>query len=441
MAPFPPISPGRARTASLACSALYSRAVPLRVLHLSSYDANGGAARAAYGLHRAMLGQGVSSQLLVGRKGTDDPTVKAGGKTRFLVAGELDRRLWRLQRSSVVTWRSPARFGSISADQINRSGADVVNLHWVTDGFLSIEQIGRIELPIVWSMYDMWPFAGTEHYGADTPDARWRTGYTKTNRPADESGFDLDRWAFERKVRQWTAPRHTAPMHMVPASTWLADAVKSSALMRDWPVTRIPHVVDTDVFAPMPKEDARRAIGVPEDAPTVVFLASAGIGDHRKGWDLLAEAMPPVVAELPNLQVVVVGPVPDDATRAVAEQQTKARIHWHGTVDSSEALRTLYCAGDVTAVPSREDNMPLTAMEAQSCGRSVVAFDIGGLPDIVEHGETGYLAKPFDTADLAGGLIAELTSTTSGEAARARALKTWSPASVVPRYLKIYSQH
>ena len=411
-----------------------------KVLHLSTYDANGGAARAAHALHRAMVSQGVESRMHVARKGTDDPTVTSGDPKRFLVASELDRRLWLLQRSPVTTWRSPARFGSLTADRINRSSADVVNLHWVTDGFLTVEAIGRIDKPIVWSMYDMWPFAGTEHYGADTPDARWRTGYTKANRPADESGVDLDRWTYERKLAHWRT--RTAPMQMVPASTWLEQAIRASSLMGDWPITRIPHVVDTDLFAPMDAGEARAKLHLPTGRPTVLFLASAGIGDHRKGWDLLAEALPAVAKEHTNLQVVVVGPVPDDEQREQAERQTDVDIHWFGTADSSAVLRLLYCAADVTAVPSREDNMPLTAMEAQSCGRPVVGFAIGGLPDIVADGVTGHLARPDDTDDLVRALTQALdpqTEEATRQAARDRALATWSPQAVVPQYRAIYA--
>ena len=350
------------------------------------------------------------------------------------MASLLDRQLWRLQRSPTVTWRSPARFGTLSAREINASDADVVNLHWVTDGFLSVDEIGRITKPVVWSLYDMWPFAGTEHYGADTPDARWRTGYTKANRPADESGLDLDRITWEAKRRSWVRP-----MHVVPASTWLADSVRASALMGSWPIHRVPHVVDSAAFSPMPSAEARARLGLPTDIPLVLFLASAGIHDARKGFDLLEQALPAVRHEHPDVAVVVVGPVEPSYT-----SPSSTPLLWHGPVQGHEALRLLYCAADVTAVPSREDNMPLTAMEATTCGRPVVGFDIGGLPDIVRHQQTGYLAAPFDTDQLAEGLAQALSDSLHAQAwshqARDHAVATWSAGAVVPQYLDIYRQ-
>ncbi len=409
--------------------------MPPRILHLSTYDANGGAARAAYALHRAMVAEGLDSTMRVAVKTVDDPTVQGPPPSRFgkfARAQFADRQLWKLQKSPRKTWRSPARFSTITADEINRSPYDVINLHWVTDGFLSIKEIGKVEKPIVWSLYDMWPFAGTEHYGADEPNARWRWSYTKANRPTDESGFDLDRSTWELKSQLWTRP-----MTIVPASSWLEESVKGSSLMRHWPITRIPHVVDCDVFAPMDMNEARTKLGLPLGVPLILFLASAGIHDQRKGWDLLDEALVQVRASVPDIEVVIVGP-PSPGY----ESTSGAKIHWRGSINGNESLRLHYCAADLTAVPSREDNMPLTAMEAQSCGRPVIAFSVGGLPEIVDHAVSGFLAKPFDSALFAQSILNALLHIESGEGleqhARERALKTWSARVVPAEYLSMY---
>ena len=353
-----------------------------------------------------------------------DSTLLTAHGRKYALASRADMALWSLQRSPIATWRSPARFGSLSAREINATDADIVNLHWVTNGFLSIEEIGKITKPLVWSLYDMWAFCGTEHYGVDSKDARWREGYAKENRPHEETGLDIDRTAWERKRKLW----HAAPV--VPASTWLTRAAQDSALMRDWPITRIPHVIDTSDFTPTQSSAT---------APTIVFLSSAGIDDQRKGFDLLEQALPVVAQRIPGLRLSIVGPRQEDKLTAAG-----VPIDWIGTIDGNEALRAAYCSGDVVAVPSREDNMPLTAMEAQTCGRPVVAFKIGGLPDIVSHHETGYLAEPFDTDSLARGLIQAIEDSQHnnawGRAARERALRTWSSEVVVSQYLEVYRQ-
>jgi glycosyltransferase involved in cell wall biosynthesis len=414
-----------------------------RVLHLSTYDVRGGAARSAFALHSAMVEAGINSVLQVALKTVDNPTVvgpaQAGARRnpkglRFLIANELEHRLWGLQRSSAHKWRSPAYFGSLSARTINATDADVVNIHWATDGFLSIKEIGRITKPVVWSFCDMWPFAGTEHYGDDSPDARWRHGYTKANRLADDRGFDLDRHAWERKKKWWRKP-----CHVVTASTWMNTATKSSALMGHWPTHTISHVIDCDTFHPMPMHDARQGLGLPLGVPLILFISSGGVDDSRKGWDLLEAALPEVRHAHPNAEVVIVGP----ATLGY-QTPTRTPIHWIGEVKGDAALNLYYNSANVTVVPSREDNMPLTAMEAQSCGRPVVGFAIGGLPDIVSHEKTGYLAEPFVVNDLAHGLISAIGDSLGAnmwsQSARLRASQTWSREAVVPQYLAVYKQ-
>ena len=416
------VRPGQdAAAGSLERSSGYAPQMPPRILHLSTYTNGGGAARAAMGVNAALQKIGVDSKVISARG------------SRFALAKAADRALWRLQHSPRRTWRSPALFGSLSAADINSSSADVVNLHWVTDGFLSIEEIGKITKPLVMSMYDMWPFCGTEHYGVDTPDARWRTGYRRDNRPSDESGMDIDLHTWKRKAQRWSG------IHMVPASTWLERATRESALCCTWPVTRIPHPVDETVFHARDKSTARLRIGIDPERPTIGFLASAGIGDLRKGFDLLMDAMGGVRREFPQVQIMVVGP-----ESAPGATPAHASVHFVGSVDSDADLSAAYEACDVLAVPSREDNMPLTAMEAQISGRPVVGYSIGGLPDIVDHQITGYLASPWDCNDLATGLQLALGDSLSrgswGANAREHGIRTWSYAHVANRYLELYEQ-
>lgn len=391
----------------------------LKVLHLSTYAGGGGAGRAAAALNQALQRAGVDSHL-----------VSANGP-RFKAARAADRALWRLQRSPKETWRSPARFGSLSASQINASSADVINLHWVTDGFMSVEEIGKIEKPLVMSMYDMWPFCGTEHYGVDSPEARWRNGYTRNNRPKYETGWDLDRDTWERKTRHWD------PFHLVPASTWLAESVKQSALMTQWSQTQIPHPVDPDTFRLIDKTVARARLNIDPGAPTVGFLASAGVGDRRKGFDLLLQAMIQIRNEIPNAQILLVGPIPE-ASLLIDDLKVVAV----GSVTDDAFLATAYAATDVLAVPSREDNMPLTAMEAQMCGRPVIAFRVGGLADIVEHRVTGYLAEEQSIDDLAHGLRLGLEDSRSGGSwgitARNKGISKWGFDAVSKAYTTMY---
>ena len=389
-------------------------------------------------MHSAERDYGIDSSLHVACESSAPVPVSHANPILWHAARFGDRQLWRLQRSPRDTWRSPALFGCVTAEWINSYPCDVVNLHWITNGFLSVETVGRITKPIVWTMYDMWPFTGTEHYAPDGPRARWIQGYSAANRPLDESGLDLDRWSFERKERHWSMLRDSTTM--VPASTWLESTVRQSALMGGWRVERIPHVVDTSIFKPADRQQARNSIGLPllPDSKTVLFLSSGGITDPRKGWDLLEQACTaPAIREL-SLTIIIVGPRPSEEDAQRIGLRVGHNLIWFGHVTSSADLCALYCSADVVAVPSRQDNMPLTAMEAQSCNIPVAGFAIGGLPDIVGDGETGALSPDVSADGLAEALTICL-SRDFGSAPRERALRTWAPDIVTERYRRLYA--
>ncbi len=386
-----------------------------KILHLSTYDAHGGAARAALAIHKSLQSATIDSQMRIAQ----------AGNLRFRLAKEADRRLWGLQKSEALTWRSPARFGSISAKEINNSGADIIHLHWVTDGFLTIESIGQIKKPIVWSLCDAWAFSGAEHYATEVSGARSTMGYQRGNRNPEDSRFDLDRWTWNRKKAKWQTP-----MLLLPASNWLTQATKASNLMGHWPITQIPHIVDTNVF----RNSDRGSVNGQQ--PIILFLATAGIHDTRKGADLLIEALQnPAITQ--RLRVVIVGPrpTPDEEQRLTAK--LKHDLVFYGEVRGDQELVKLYSNADLTVVPSREDNMPIAAMESQSCGTPVVGFRIGGLPDIVEPGVSGYLAEPENTQDLAQGIVQVLSSHLR-DSTRQHAKSTWSPEVIVPQLLAAY---
>ena len=291
-----------------------------------------------------------------------------------------------------------------------------------------MKDIGHIDKPLVWTMHDMWTFTGTEHYAPEDPTPkRWQQGYTKTNRPTGDSGPDLDRWTWERKRTAWTGD-----IHLVPVSHWLQRSARASSLAGHWPSTVIPNVMDTKTFAPA------EGTQTPEN-PVIAFISSAGISDERKGWQLLVQALPKVQERFPDVTVMVIGQG-DPHEQA----QVQHNVQWMGQVTQDARIAELLRSADVVAVPSLADNLPMTACEAQCVGKAVVAFDVGGLADTLDHLATGYLAQPFDVADYAHGLITAIEDSRGmnhwGQAAHVRATHAWSPEIVVGRYLDLYEQ-
>ena len=406
----------------------------MHVVHLNYSDSIGGAARAAHRIHHAVRGVGVDSMLLVNRAALSDPTVvgPATAPTRLLAKS---RRIlaspWRsLLKTATPGLHSPACIPSRWASRLNRSAADVVHLHWINGEMMSIADIGRLTKPTVWTLHDMWAFCGAEHY---TDGVRSREGYSTANRPSCESGFDVDRWTWRRKQRHWQRP-----MQIVTPSRWLADCLEQSSLMGDWPVMVIPNPLDTEVWRPLDKLRARQLLNLPPDAPILLFGALGGDEDPRKGFDLLRDALQHLRGRVADLELIVFG------QRAPKQDLSLGfPVHHTGYLHDDERLRLLYSAADAVAVPSRLEAFGQTASEAHACATPVVAFNTGGLADIVAHRETGYLAKPFDVPDLAAGIEWVIAAKGAGPdlaaAARDRACRLWDSSVVARQYADLYA--
>ena len=406
----------------------------MRVFHLNHSDIDGGAARAAYRIHNALRATGVESRMLVNMASADDWTVEgpASKQERAMAAirPHVSSLLVRALKTGNPIIHSPQILPSQWVKRINANDADVVHLHWVQGEMLSIADIGRIKKPIVWTLHDMWAFCGAEHY---CEDDRWREGYRCDNRPTHESGFDLNRWTWQRKHKRWQNP-----IHIVTPSRWLADCVQESALMRGWHVSVVSNAINTDRWQPLPHVIAREMLDLPTDVPLLLFGAMDGQSDPRKGFDLLAKALLALrnTPQAKGLELVVFGQLaPKNAP------DLGFPLHYTGHLHDDLSLRALYSAADMLILPSRQDNLPNTGVESLACSTPVVAFDTCGLPDIVRHQQTGYLAKAFDTEDMAKGILWVLKhSIPLGLKAQCRnqAVEFFSYPVVAKQYLEIY---
>lgn len=410
----------------------------LRPLLLSCSDAAGGAARAAFRLHRSLIGAGVPSHMLVGVKASDWDAVEGPrslmGRSVAALRAVVGVAGVRLQKTNNQVLHSLNFLPSYYHRRRSVLTKDVVHLHWVGNEFLSVGDIGRIMQPVVWTMHDMWPFCGAEHYAPDDGSARWRVGYRHTNRQMGDRGIDLDRWTWARKRAAWKRP-----IRLVAPSRWLAECAQQSALMHDWPVSVVPNVLDTAHFRPWPKALSRQMLNLPVDRKLILFGAMGGGHDPRKGWDLLQDALRQIAPAMQDAAGVIFG-----QSEPLRVPELGMPLHWLGPLHDDVTLSLAYSAADVMVVPSRQENLPQTGTEAQSCGCPVVAFDCTGLPDVVDHGSTGYLATAYDPADLAQGIRWVLEDPERylalSTAARNRAVRLWDSSIVVPQYLDVYRQ-
>jgi glycosyltransferase involved in cell wall biosynthesis len=440
----------------------------VNILHISASDISGGAARAAYRIHRSLVehseAYGLQSQLRVIHRLSDDPTVIGGWPIANggFWQSALGRRLHpRLSSHTVSRFRTgnpnlhsfawPATgLGRELLDRHRRGEADVVHLHWLGDATLSIEEIGRLPMPLVWTLHDQWTFCGAEHYTSPpapgesaSSDERFTLGYSPASRPSHEAGPDLNRRTWLRKRRAWRRPDRSSIQILCP-STWLSVCARRSTLMADWPITVVPNPIDLQAWAPLDRRQARSWLHLPQDCPLVLFGAMGGTADPRKAADLLLEALQQmrtqvVGSPLESLELVVFG-----QGRPAQPPDLGFPIHYSGRLHDDLSLSLLFAAADLFVIPSRQDNLPNTALEAHACGTPVVAFRTGGLVDIVDDRVTGALAEPFDPASLAAAIRWVLEDPARpeqlGVAARQRAERLWDPARVAGLYADVYRE-
>jgi glycosyltransferase involved in cell wall biosynthesis len=402
----------------------------MKVFNISYSDNSGGAARAAFRINQAMNQNSIDSTMYVNQKLTDDFLVKQihNGLSKRLLPfrASFGSLVSSLLKTSSPIIHSPSILPSRWPKFINNSDADIIHLNWINAETLSIADIRKINKPIVWTIVDMWAFCGAEHLSSNN---RWKEGYSSSNRPSDESGLDLNRWTWRRKVKNWDSP-----IQIVTPSRWLAECVNQSKLMKNWPVTVIPNPVDTNIWQPIDKKIAKSLIGVPQNMPLILFGAHDGTASFHKGYDLLEESLAKLDKTIDNHSLAIFG--------QSSPKKSQNKIHYLGHLHDDLSLRIIYSAADVMVVPSRQESFGYAAAEAHACGTPVVAFSIGGLKDVVDHRKTGYLAEPFNTSDLALGIEWVLSEQRNGDHlslnSRKKAVDFFSYESVSSEYLKVY---
>ncbi len=371
----------------------------MKIVHLSSGDLDGGAARGAYWLHRALRESGMDSRMLVQNKLSDDPSVLAYGTAwQNRLARRADKLPLRLYKRRQDVIFSPATLVRPVQRAVNALAPDIVNLHWVNDGFVSPESVAGIRAPIVWTLRDLWPMTGGCHYAGSC--TKFTAGCGACPVLGSDSPRDLSAWLHARKRRSWRA----TPITVVALSRWLAEQAGRSSLFAQSDIVVIPNALDVRVFRPSPREAARAALGLPQDKRLVLFGAMYPLSEPRKGFAAFARATELLATreQAHSTEAVVFGNLRG------AQPELGLKAHYLGALSEDAALALAYAAADVTVMPSLEEAFGKVAMESLACGTPVVCFEGGGPADIVDHFQNGYLARHGDAADLAAGIEAML---------------------------------
>ncbi|MDR1054254.1 MAG: glycosyltransferase family 4 protein [Prevotellaceae bacterium] len=419
----------------------------MKVTFINTSENNGGAAIACNRLQKAIQKVGIDAKLIVRDKIGNDPTVIPAGTSFFSRKLNFLRFCWerfvifinnKFNRKDLFLV-SIANTGSNISKLPDIKQADIINLHWVSQGFLSLKNIRQLiktGKPIIWSMHDMWTYTGICHNSGNC------TKYTEECKLCaflkSTSARDLSTKTFRKKKKLFEkAPK----LYFVGSSKWMADCARQSALnSKNINITSLPIPIDTDKYTVTDKAGARAKFNLPQDKKLLLFGA-VKVTDERKGAQYFVEACKLLTQQYPLLQQEI-AIIAFGKNTVSFSNLFPFQVHGTDFISKTEDIVALYNAADAFIIPSLEDNLPNTVIEALACGTPCVGFNAGGIPEMIDHKVNGFVAEYKSVEDLAKGIYWTLYEADYGkltENACKKALDTYSEEAVAQQYLKFYS--
>lgn len=414
----------------------------MRVLIINTSERTGGAAIAANRLMDALRNNGIQAKMLVRDKQTNQVTVIGLKKSWW--------KVWQFLWERIVIWKANhfkkhnlfevdiANTGTDITTLPEFTQAEVVHLHWVNQGMLSLKDIRRIidsGKPIVWTMHDMWPFTGICHYAGECKKYTSQCEHCPVLYKGHKK--DLAYQTFRKKEKVLKGSH----ISFVACSQWLERMAKQCHLLQNQFVTNIPNAINTNLFKPRDKANAREKLHLPLDKKLLLF-GSVKTTDKRKGIDYLVEACKILSSTQPqfcqNLGVVILGKQSE-----LYESLFPFPIYSLGYVNNEKELVDIYNAVDLYVTPSLQDNLPNTIMEAMACGVPCVGFNVGGIPEMIDHLHNGYVADYKSAEDFANGILWTLDEgeyQSLSEEAHRKVSSSYSESTIARKYIHIYNK-
>ena len=415
----------------------------MRVLIINTSERIGGAAIAANRLMDALKNNGIKAKMLVRDKQTEQISVVGLKKSWW--------RVWQFIWERVIIWKANkfkkhnlfevdiANTGTDITSLPEFKQADVIHLHWINQGMLSLTDIRRIidsGKPIVWTMHDMWPCTGICHH------ARQCDKYQQEckNCPYLLNGGsprDLSNKVFQQKKDLYK----NSSIVFVTCSQWLKGQAEKSALLDKHTVINIPNPININLFKPRNKQEARTRCNFPADKRIILFGAAKPT-DKRKGVDYFIESCNLLVQKHPELKdqigIAIYGKQSEQIVPLLPFETYDLKY-----ISSEKELVNIYNAVDLYVTPSLEDNLPNTIMEAMACGVPCVGFNVGGIPEMIDHLHNGYVAEYKSAEDFANGIYWTLTEgeydMLSEEASR-KVTACYSEGTIAKKYIEVYNK-
>ncbi|WP_417430144.1 glycosyltransferase [Kiloniella sp.] len=418
----------------------------MKVVQLNRWDVKGGAAIAAYRQHKAVQSIGTDSTMFVREKLSDDCSVQELDINNITVEDIAQRdsirrkaeTLLSMNKGEIGSHLGPfslpfAPFGKQMLNQL--PDADILNLHWIS-GLVDFPEFfshEKTQIPIVWTLHDMYPFTGGCHYSGACGKFVNECGaceYISSNREVD-----LSRKIHEIKSNALSCVPF--PITVVAPSKWLARQAKRSLMFKDFDVHVIPYSLDQHQFKPRSQKKIREDLNLPSDK-IIAFFPSDYVSDPRKGLIYIEQAFRGLTEnEARQLLFVTVG-------NSSAQKNGLVEQLSLPYVSDPIVMSKYYNAADFTLLPSIEDNLPNIILESMSSGTPLIAFNTGGAPDFIVDNKTGWLVEKRNVSKLVDAIRSAISSPEKilemGNTAQDTAKKEFAMELQGKRYLRLYEK-
>ena len=373
----------------------------MKIVHINFSDTKGGAAIAVKRIHNSLLKNNINSKIVVSEKNDDNSNVFSLNKTseiiKNIIKTALSRQLKYIFKTENKNTHSLNIISSKNLALINSLKPDYVNLHWIGNETISISDINKIDSKIVWTLHDMWPFCGAEHY---TDDFRYVEGYTKNNRPDYEKGIDINKLIWKKKLKYFKKVEK-----IICTSNWMYNCAKKSYLFKNKQISEIPLTLDTDTWKPFEKTYARNFFDISVESKVILYGADNYLKNRRKGFTIFKHVMGEIKKDYKEkITVILFGTNQLDSIE-IHNEFKNIKIINLGKIADENLLRLVYSCSDLVVIPSLTEAFGLIALESIHCGIPCVVFENTGLTSIITHKQNGYIAKYNSAEDLKTGII------------------------------------
>lgn len=409
----------------------------MKILMLSTRDISSGAARAAYRIHQAIRQVGINSKMLVIKKSSSDQTVLTLGFHSNIFVRKIRQQLDEIPKLAYLQSKQhPFSVSWLPGDAlkyVKRINPDIVHLQWICNGFISIKELPKIKKPIIWTLHDSWPFTGGCHLPYNCLKYQNKCG--SCPQLGSDKIEDLSRRIWEKKRKYW---RHLN-LTIVTPSNWLTQCARESSLFYGKKIVTIPNGIDIDSYRPVDKKIARKKLNLTPNKYYILFGAIDFVKDKNKGWHYLKQSLN-IISNGPlakKVELIYFGSSDD------GHFDPALKSHYLGKIHSEAELNHIYSAADVTVVASKIENLPNIITESLACGTPCVAFKVGGIVDMIDHQQNGYLATPFKPEELARGIkwiIDNNQDQALSLVARKKAKENFDITKTASKYKELYNE-